>query len=86
MQPSLKDWSVQADRGRVAIEIHTLRIKAGLTQAELAERVGTTTSVISRLENLAYCGHSLPMLWRIALALGYEVVVRFTKKRTRPTF
>ena len=36
---------------QVAQLIHDLRIEAGLTQAELAELVGTTQSAISRLEN-----------------------------------
>ena len=45
--------------------IRQLREAAGLTQAELAERIGTTQSVISRLESDDYDGHSLSMLSRI---------------------
>lgn len=63
---------------RVAHEVYQLRTRAGLTQRQLAERVGTTASVICRLEDSDYRGHSLRMLQRIGLALGQKVEVRFT--------
>ena len=44
---------------RVAQMIHDARTAAGLTQGRLAELVGTTSSVISRLEDADYGGHSL---------------------------
>jgi predicted transcriptional regulator len=43
----------------------------------LAERIGTKQSVISRLEDADYEGHSLTMLQRIATALGQCVEIRF---------
>ena len=61
----------------VAREIYELRIKAKLSQAELARKVGTTQSVISRLEDADYDGHSLAMLRRIAAALEKRVGIRF---------
>lgn len=61
----------------VAREIFALRTAAGLTQRELAELVGTSHSVISRLEDDDYQGHSLAMLRRIAAALGRRVEIRF---------
>jgi ribosome-binding protein aMBF1 (putative translation factor) len=61
----------------VAQLIYSARTKAGLSQAELAERIGTRQSVISRLEDADYEGHSLSMLQRIATALGQCVEVRF---------
>ena len=64
----------------VARQIRNLREKAGLTQRELASRVGTTASVICRLEDADYEGHSLSMLRRIADALGKELVVRFVDR------
>jgi ribosome-binding protein aMBF1 (putative translation factor) len=60
---------------QVASEIHALRTARGLTQQQLAERVGTTQSVIARLEDADYGGHSLRMLRRIAEALDARVVV-----------
>ena len=62
---------------QVATEIFKLRTKAKLSQEELAAKVGTTQSVISRLEDADYDGHSLSMLQRIASALNKRVEVRF---------
>ncbi len=50
----------------VARRLYDLRTKARLSQAELAKRVGTARSVISRLEDAEYEGHSLAMLRRVA--------------------
>jgi len=70
----------------VARQIYRLRTEAGLSQRELAKLVGTTASVICRLEDEDYRGHSLTMLRRIAAALGRCVEIRFVaiggKRRT----
>jgi DNA-binding XRE family transcriptional regulator len=60
---------------RVAFEIRALREKKGLSQRELAERVGTTQSAIARLE-AGNVSPSLPTLDKIADALGAEVSLR----------
>mgnify|MGYP000477655568 CR=1 FL=1 len=65
----------------VARKIYELRRKAGLTQAQLAKMIGTTASVISRLEDADYEGHSLAMLRRIAAALNRRVEIRFVPVR-----
>lgn len=56
-------------------QIYDLRKEANLTQEELADMIGTTGSVISRLESADYDGHSLKMLERIAVALGKKVAI-----------
>jgi ribosome-binding protein aMBF1 (putative translation factor) len=61
----------------IAQEIYDLRTKAGLTQKRLAELVGTAHSVMSRLEDADYEGHSLRMLQRISVVLDRRVEVRF---------
>jgi len=61
----------------IARKIYELRTKARLSQAELAKKVGTTQSVISRLEDADYDGHSLAILRRIASALEKRVEIRF---------
>jgi ribosome-binding protein aMBF1 (putative translation factor) len=61
----------------IAMGIFQLRTEAGLSQRELASRIGTTASVISRLEDADYQGHSMAMLRRIAAAVGKRVEVRF---------
>lgn len=63
----------KADRAiRVAFELRALREKRGLTQRELADRVGTTQSAIARLE-AGHISPSLPTLDKVATALGAEV-------------
>ena len=61
----------------VAEQIYLLRTQAGFTQRELAEKVGTTASAISRLERADYEGHSLSMLRRIGTAQGKQVKIAF---------
>ncbi len=65
----------------VAHKLYALRTKAGLSQRELAKRAGTTASVICRLEDADYKGHSLGMLKRIAAALDKRVEIRFAPLR-----
>jgi len=57
--------------------IYDARNKAGLSQKELADLTGTRQSVISRLEDADYEGHSLPMLRKIAQALNKRIELRF---------
>jgi ribosome-binding protein aMBF1 (putative translation factor) len=61
----------------VAQLIYAARTKAGLSQAELADKLGTKLPVISRLEDADYEGHSLTMVQRIAAALGQCIEIRF---------
>ena len=58
----------------VAREIHGLREAAGLTQAQLARRIGANRTVIRQLEAADYAGDSLVMLNRAAVALGFKEV------------
>jgi DNA-binding XRE family transcriptional regulator len=61
----------------IAHQVFKLREEAGLTQRQLAKLVGTTASVICRLEDADYEGHSLAMLRRIAAAVQKRVEIRF---------
>jgi len=67
----------------VARKIAALRTHAGLSQRQLAQLVGTTASVICRLEDADYAGHSLVMLNRIAAALNRRVEIRFVPAERR---
>jgi DNA-binding XRE family transcriptional regulator len=66
---------------RIASQIYELRANAGLTQSELAKRVGTTASVICRLEDADYEGHSLSMLRRIGEAVDKDIEIRFVPRK-----
>ncbi|HJQ81381.1 MAG TPA: helix-turn-helix transcriptional regulator [Lacipirellulaceae bacterium] len=68
---------------RIAQLIYDSRQKAGLTQKQLAELIGTKQQVIARLEDADYEGHSLTMLQRIAAALGRRLEVSMTPIRRR---
>jgi len=61
----------------IARTIYKLRNSAKLTQRDLAALVGTSASVISRLEEDDYEGPSLTMLRRIATALNRRLDIRF---------
>jgi transcriptional regulator with XRE-family HTH domain len=68
----------------VAIQLVSLRKKAGLSQKELAKRVGTSQQQISRLESPSYEGHSLSMLRRVADILAASVHVEIRSKKQQP--
>jgi transcriptional regulator with XRE-family HTH domain len=65
----------------VAIQLARLRRKTGLSQKELAKRVGTSQQQISRLESPSYEGHTLSMLRRVAEVLGAKVRVEIHKEK-----
>ena len=69
----------QTNLNSVARQILALREKAGLTQRELAKKVGTTPSAISRLESAGYQGHSVSMLRKLAEALNTTLHIRFER-------
>jgi len=76
--PELQQEAAEAlVNAEVAQQIYDVRTKAKLTQKRLAELVGTTQSVIARLEDADYEGHSLSMLQRIASALNKRLEIRF---------
>jgi DNA-binding XRE family transcriptional regulator len=76
--PEAKAMLEEARAGaEIARKIYELREEAGLTQAELAKLVGTSRTVITRLEDDDYEGHSFSMLRRVAAAVGKRVEIRF---------
>lgn len=66
----------------IALQLAELRKARGLTQRELAVKVGTSQQQISRLESPAYEGHSLSMLRRVVEALGGSVRVAIVPRPT----
>ena len=73
----VQEYEEEVLNAEIARKIYRLRTKAGLSQRELAKKVGTTASAICRLEDADYDGHSLYMLKRIAEALDKRVEIRF---------
>src|SRR5437773_11233206 len=77
----LKKLEEARSNEKIARKIHELRTAACLTQAQLAKLVGTTASVICRLEDADYEGHSLAILRGIGAALNQRVEIRFVPMR-----
>ena len=57
------------------------REKEGITQAELARRIGTKQSAISRLERGAFSKATVETLKKIAEALDRKLVIKLQEKR-----
>lgn len=60
----------------IAFQIRELREKAGLTQKELAELVGTKQSNIARIEDADYTGYTLTNLEKVTKALKAKLEVK----------
>ena len=61
----------------IAAQIKVIREQRGMTQAELAERIGTKQAGISRIENVNYSAWKISTLKKIAFALGTRLKVSF---------
>lgn len=68
----------------VAIQLAALRKAAGISQKELAKRVGTSQQQISRLESPSYEGHSLSVLRRVVEVLGARIHLEIIPGGSRP--
>jgi ribosome-binding protein aMBF1 (putative translation factor) len=68
---------------QLAEQVILLRQRRGLTQAQLADKIGTKQSGISRLENMTFLP-SLAFLSRIAEALDADIEIRF-KPKNKPS-
>jgi transcriptional regulator with XRE-family HTH domain len=79
-----KAYDDVADEFAFLDEVLKARAEAGLTQAEVAARIGTTQSAIARLES-AEPKHSpsIATLQKYANALGCKVEIRLVKKNPR---
>ena len=65
----------------ISEKIAQLRHKAHLTQEELAQKIHTTKSAISRYESNEYQGYSISLLQKIAFACGADLKIAFVPKR-----
>lgn len=72
--PDRNQFEEEAEAFILAERLREERLKAGLTQEQLAERIGTKKSYISRIEN-GKCDVRLPTLYKIFRGLGKRVSV-----------
>ncbi|NUN96737.1 MAG: helix-turn-helix transcriptional regulator [Candidatus Omnitrophica bacterium] len=81
------EYDKLADEFAYLDEILKARVESGLTQAQVAKRIGTTQSAVARLES--GCGTHSPTvatLRRYASALGYRLEVRLVKEQRPRTW
>ena len=79
-QPEIREEYDRLDPEHELVrELITARARAGLTQAEVAERMGTTQSTIARLESGK--SPSMKTLQRFALATGAKLKIRLEEDR-----
>lgn len=79
-----REYDALSEEFELLDEILKARAEAGFTQAELAERIGTTQSAVARMESsIGKHSPSLATLKRYANALGYRLQVRLVKQRGR---
>ena len=62
-------------RSDIAHALAQARKRAGLTQAEVARRARTTQPVIGRLEGGTLRMPSLPLIHRVARAVGLQLII-----------
>jgi ribosome-binding protein aMBF1 (putative translation factor) len=67
----------------LGMKIRRIREEAGLTQQQLADRIDTHGSAISRIEDADYDKHSMDTLQKVATAFGMLLVVDFVKPPKR---
>lgn len=81
---AFKDKALKAEYDKLGPEFAVIemiiekRIKEGLTQAELARRVGTKQSAIARLESGSY-NPTIGFLQKVAHAMGKQLTVSFSR-------
>lgn len=79
--PEFKKRFEQAGEAwEVALQLAVLRKARGISQKQLADKIGTSQQQISRLESPSYQGHSLSMLRRVVEALGGSLKVEILLK------
>jgi ribosome-binding protein aMBF1 (putative translation factor) len=66
-------------------KIRRYREEAGYTQQQLAKRIGTQASAISRIEDADYDRHSISLLERVAKALDMLLLIDFAPKHPKRT-
>lgn len=70
----------------IAFQIMDLRKKAGLTQKQLAELVGTKQSNIARIEDADYTSYTLTTLEKVTKALKAKLEIRIISVRKSNQF
>ncbi len=73
-----KEYDRLAPRYAIISDLIALRLKKGMTQRDIAEKVGTKQSAIARLES-GSVNPSLEFLHRIAQVMGYKLSIHLSR-------
>lgn len=68
------------ERASLGLRLARLRVERGLSQTQLAAKLQTTQSVISRYESADYANYNLTTLRRLATALDAELSIDLREK------
>ena len=68
-----RDFECEKQKLRIAYDIHSARIKNGLSQKDLAKKAGVTQQMVSRVENAVEANMTQATVCKIADALGMDV-------------
>lgn len=77
-------YEEEAARKELWLQLVEARQAAGLTQAELAERIGVSQAQVARIEKRGYDAYTLTTLRRYVRALGEEYSLAVEVRHTRP--
>lgn len=72
-----KEYDKLAPRYAIISEVISARIKRGMTQQQIAEKMGTKQSAIARLES-GNSNPSISFLEKLARVLGYKLTVKIS--------
>jgi len=78
-----KKWERTALARAVAVQVIAYRAEQGLSQAELAERLGVAQSAVARLESGEH-NPAFPTLLRLSEALGVELAIDISPMGREP--
>ncbi|KKC30239.1 helix-turn-helix domain-containing protein [Caldanaerobacter subterraneus] len=67
----------------ISMKIFEFRIKNNLTQKQLAEKLGITQSMVSKLESGQY-NPTVEQLWKISKKLGWNFKIIFGEEDDKP--
>ena len=79
-------YEQEAAKKELWLQLVEARMAAGLTQAQVAERLGVSQAQVARIEKRGYDSYTLSTLRRYIRALGngHAVTVQITREPSRP--
>lgn len=73
-------WIVPNHKIQSAIYIRQARLKSGLSQGNLAKRMGVSVQVVQRLENPRLSNPTVKQIWNVCLALNIQLPLEMDRQ------